>query len=212
MATEVLKKYASRCGAKNADALTCTKLRKHLATLTQLFNMSENDLEQLASFMGHTLGVHRSSYRLPDDVYQTSRISKLLLLMEEGKAGHFKGKKLDEIDLNLEEDLMNEDDQKIEDAILDYDSDEHIDPSPTTSHSTTPNIHSKIAKGKYRTLIPWTEEQKKVVMKFFNIHIKEKRPPRKAECCQLIMSNSELLANKDWLKIKVFIQNQYKKC
>ncbi|KAG5863593.1 hypothetical protein JTB14_005010 [Gonioctena quinquepunctata] len=59
---KVLRKYALLCGAKNPDSLTCTRLRKHLATLTQLFNMSENDMEQLASFMGHTLGIHRASY------------------------------------------------------------------------------------------------------------------------------------------------------
>ncbi|CAH1986997.1 unnamed protein product [Acanthoscelides obtectus] len=79
---KVLKKFALASGAKNPSAITATRLRKHLATLTQLFDMSENDLEQLASFMGHTIGVHRENYRLPNDVYQTAKISKLLLLME----------------------------------------------------------------------------------------------------------------------------------
>ncbi|CAH1106930.1 unnamed protein product [Psylliodes chrysocephalus] len=62
---------------------------------TQLCNMNENDMEQLASFMGHTLGIHRSSYRLPDDIYQIAKISKLLILMKKGEAGQFKGKTLD---------------------------------------------------------------------------------------------------------------------
>ncbi|CAG9829822.1 unnamed protein product [Diabrotica balteata] len=56
---KVLNRFANECGAHNPNALTSTKLRKHLATLTQLFCMTENDMEQLASFMGHTLGVHR---------------------------------------------------------------------------------------------------------------------------------------------------------
>ncbi|KAJ8942578.1 hypothetical protein NQ314_010034 [Rhamnusium bicolor] len=103
---KVIKKYALNCGATSPNAITCTRLRKHLATLTQLINLSESDMEQLASFMGHTLGIHRSSYRLPDDVFQTAKISKLLLLMEKGGAGKFKGKTLDEIDLNMDEDLM----------------------------------------------------------------------------------------------------------
>ncbi|KAJ8943729.1 hypothetical protein NQ314_009666 [Rhamnusium bicolor] len=105
---EVLRKYATLCGAKNPDTLTCTQLRKHLATLIQLFNMTENDIEQLASFTAHTLGIHRTSYRLPDDIYQTARISKLLLFMEKGKAGQFMCKSLDEINLNLEDDLMEQ--------------------------------------------------------------------------------------------------------
>lgn len=51
---KVLQKYANACGARNPKAITSTKLRKHLATLTQLFSMTENDMEQLANFMGHT--------------------------------------------------------------------------------------------------------------------------------------------------------------
>lgn len=54
---KVLKKHAERSGIKNPQAITSTRLRKHLATITQLFNMSESDIEQLASFMGHTVGV-----------------------------------------------------------------------------------------------------------------------------------------------------------
>lgn len=87
---KVLHKYANSCGAKNPSAITSTRLRNHLATLTQLFNMSENDIEQLSSFMGHTVGVHKGSYRLPDDVYQVAKISKLLVLMEEGQQENLK--------------------------------------------------------------------------------------------------------------------------
>lgn len=45
---------------------------------TQLFNLTENEIEQLTTFMGHNPGVHRTSYRLPNEIYQTSKISKLL--------------------------------------------------------------------------------------------------------------------------------------
>lgn len=103
---KVLSKYAQNSGAKNPGAITSTKLRKHLATLSQVLAMSDNDMEQLAGFMSHTLGVHKGSYRLPNDLYQTAKISKLLLLMEQGKAAEFKGKALTDIELDLEEDLM----------------------------------------------------------------------------------------------------------
>ncbi|KAK9876270.1 hypothetical protein WA026_012569 [Henosepilachna vigintioctopunctata] len=42
---KILKKYAARCGAKNPEGITCTKLRKHLATLSQIFNMMDSDLK-----------------------------------------------------------------------------------------------------------------------------------------------------------------------
>ncbi|XP_060525289.1 uncharacterized protein LOC132701425 [Cylas formicarius] len=91
---KVVAKYAKGCGAKNLEAITCTRLRKHLATLTQLFNRTENEIEQLSNFMGHTSN--------------TAKISKLLLLMEKGEAGVHKGKRLAEITIDLVENLSNE--------------------------------------------------------------------------------------------------------
>lgn len=87
---KVLNKHATKCGAKNPTSITSTRLRKHLATLSQLFSLSDTEIEQLATFMGHTVGMHRNSYRLPDDVFQTSKISKLLLIMEKGNANQYK--------------------------------------------------------------------------------------------------------------------------
>ncbi|KAG5877164.1 hypothetical protein JTB14_014485 [Gonioctena quinquepunctata] len=103
---KVLQKYARARGAKNPNAITCTRLRKHLVTFTQLFDMNGNGIEQLATFMGHTMGVHKNSYRLPDDIYQTAKISKLLIFMKDGREKYFKGKKLDEKELNLEKNLL----------------------------------------------------------------------------------------------------------
>ncbi|XP_044752036.1 uncharacterized protein LOC123311961 [Coccinella septempunctata] len=208
---KVLRKYAILSKAKNPDALTCTRLRKHLATLTQLFNMNENDMEQLASFMGHTLGIHRSSYRLPDDVYQTARISKLLILMEKGEAGQFKGKSLDDIDLNLEEDLV-EPENNIEERTRELsEENENDDTVEDISEITEKEEPQKKKKDGKRVLIPWTTAEKKVVLEYFKNHIRNERPPKRGECEDLISKNKEILKNRNWLKIKVFVQNQYKR-
>lgn len=63
-------------------------------------------MEQLVAFMGHTLGVHKGSYRLPDDIYQTAQISKLLILTENGQAGQFKGKEVDDVEIDWNEDPL----------------------------------------------------------------------------------------------------------
>lgn len=60
-----------------------------------------------------------------------------------------------------------------------------------------------------RVLIPWTKEQKKCVTTFFAEHIKSQKPPKKVECEELKALHPEVLSNKNWLKIKVFIQNIY---
>ncbi|KAG5896595.1 hypothetical protein JTB14_024404 [Gonioctena quinquepunctata] len=130
---KVLQSYARASGAKNPSSITCTKLRKHLAT-SQLFSLNETEIDQLATFMGHTIGVHKNSYRLPDDLHQTAKISKILLLLESGNLGEYKGKTLDEIDINLNEDLLDsinecsdEDDNGKDDSLIEHDMFLHDD-------------------------------------------------------------------------------------
>ncbi|XP_033725865.1 uncharacterized protein LOC117315678 isoform X3 [Pecten maximus] len=50
--------------------------------------------------MGHELAVHRKFYRLPEDVTELAKVSKLLLAVENGCASRFKGKYLDDIDMH----------------------------------------------------------------------------------------------------------------
>ena len=204
---KILKKHAIASGAKNPSAITATKLRKHLATLTQVISMSDNDIEQLASFMGHTVGVHKGSYRLPDDVFQTAKISKLLLLMESGEAAEYKGKALDEIDIDLDQNLL-----EITESDDEPNDPENYDLSVSDLNiSNNSTVSNKKVRTKPRKLIPWTEQQKKLVNTFFADHILNCRPPKKHECVQLKDRNPIILSNKDWLKIKVYVQNQYVK-
>ncbi|KAL4702579.1 hypothetical protein ACJJTC_016055 [Scirpophaga incertulas] len=179
---KVLEKYAIASRAKNPKAITTTRLRKHLATLTQMFNMKETDIEQLANFMGHTQAVHRQNYRLPDDVYQTAKLSKLLLLMESGNADCYKGKSLDDIDLDLEQDLLQDVDEGNDenDDIVEYEAiiptedpnemtvidDAHASTSNTSQFCDITNATDNKIKNK-QNLVPWTSEQKNIVTKFF---------------------------------------------
>lgn len=220
---KTLQKYVQACGAKNPKGITSTRLRKHLATLTQMFNMSEGDIEQLSTFMGHTTGIHKKSYRLPDDVYQTAKIAKILILMENGKAANFKGKSLDEIEVNMDENLFETTENVNNQSEDEDDDEEQVDDIETTyqndlnkvkfvesmeKEKQNVQVNKKIAKK--RTLIPWSNEQKKIVTMHFKTNIKEKRPPKRVECEEL-KQKYPILDNKSWEKIKVFIQNIYKK-
>ena len=100
--SDCLRKFAKDSGAEHPEHLTSTKLRKHIATMAQVLNLRENELDLLAGFMGHNLDVHRNFYRLPENTLQVAKISKLLLLMEKGKLQEFKGCNLDEINVDLD--------------------------------------------------------------------------------------------------------------
>ncbi|KAJ8018642.1 hypothetical protein HOLleu_43267 [Holothuria leucospilota] len=60
-----IRSYGNSCGAQNPETLTATNLRKHLATMIQLLNLKETELEQLANHMGHDITVHRQYYSFP---------------------------------------------------------------------------------------------------------------------------------------------------
>ncbi|KAG5861428.1 hypothetical protein JTB14_028048 [Gonioctena quinquepunctata] len=75
----LLKKYANLAGCEFVDSITSTRLRKHIATMTQLLNLKDHELDSLAKFMGHDIRVHREYNRLSDETTQLAEISKLLI-------------------------------------------------------------------------------------------------------------------------------------
>jgi len=102
--SDALRNSAKLCGAKNPLSLRSTNLRKHVATLSQVLNLKENELDMLAQYMGHDIRVHRQFYRLPNDVLQTSKLAKRFLLMDSGQLPSQKGKSLDELIVDVSPD------------------------------------------------------------------------------------------------------------
>lgn len=47
--SDCFRKFANQCGAKNPEALTSTRLRKQVATLSTVLNLKENEMDQLAT-------------------------------------------------------------------------------------------------------------------------------------------------------------------
>ncbi|XP_063908932.1 uncharacterized protein LOC135126741 [Zophobas morio] len=206
--TKAIYKHVRLAGVKNPAALTSTKLRKHLATMSQVINLSEQDLEQLANFMGHTSEIHKTYYRLPSDVYQMAKVSKLLLLNEKGEASKYKGQRLDDININL--DIVEESDGDSEgDDFNEQNIRGEIDKNNKEPTSSKKNSMYVSQTKKKRTLEPWTDSQKEVVLSYFKTHLKKKIPPKKNECLHLKSEHPDLFSNKSWEKMKIFVVNKY---
>ena len=86
-------------GLKSPDRFGSTQLRKYCATVTQVADLSDNDLRWLADHLGHNLDVHREFYRLRDSTIELAKVSRLLLAMDEGNASKLTGNKLSEINI-----------------------------------------------------------------------------------------------------------------
>jgi len=82
------------------EAVTSTRLRKYVATVSQILDLQENELDWLARHLGHDIRVHREYYRLHDSTIELAKVGKLLYTVDEGKTTQWAGKSLDEIDLN----------------------------------------------------------------------------------------------------------------
>ena len=99
--SDCLRKFSRECGAKNANTLTSTKLRKHIATMSQMLSLREHELDLLATFMGHDIRTHREFYRLPEETLQVAKVSKLLLAMENGQVASLQGRNFDDVDVDV---------------------------------------------------------------------------------------------------------------
>lgn len=98
--SDVVRQITQSCGAKQPEALCSTKLRKHMATMSKILNLKDNEMDNLADFLGHDIRVHREYYRLPEGTLQLAKISKVLMAMERGQLSDFKGRNLDEINID----------------------------------------------------------------------------------------------------------------
>lgn len=216
--TKVIHKYVSKCNLERPTSITATRLRKHLATITQLLQFSDSDMEQLSKFMGHTLKTHCGFYRMSDKIYQTAKVSKLLLLMMDGGAEEFKGKSLDEIQIDLnpiydkETSLLENDTENSigdrEKCLLINDTAPNIVENNKKMTSKS-NKNDKKNKMKVTERVAWTKQQKTIIKEDFSQNIKDKKPPKQQEIIKFVQKYPLLFGNKKWTSIKAVVYNMY---
>ncbi|XP_067215627.1 uncharacterized protein [Linepithema humile] len=74
----LLRTFSEDCGAKLPSSLRGTQLRKHIATCCITLNLSEDQVTDLANFMGHDKNIHKSHYRQPIPELEIIRITQFL--------------------------------------------------------------------------------------------------------------------------------------
>ncbi|KAK1876610.1 Flotillin-like protein 6, partial [Dissostichus eleginoides] len=92
--SDAIRRIAKECGAKHPETLSSTK---HISTLSTVLNLKDNEMDILANFLGHDIHVHRQYYRLPEGTLQLAKVSKVLLVLEQGRLSDFKGMSLDQM-------------------------------------------------------------------------------------------------------------------
>jgi len=101
-ACDCLKRFTKECEPplSNPQYVTSTKLRKYIATISQVLALKETEVDWLARHLGHDIKVHRECYRLHESTIEIAKVSKLLLAVDSGCAGCWAGKSLSDINID----------------------------------------------------------------------------------------------------------------
>ncbi|KAI4468041.1 hypothetical protein MML48_2g00008999 [Holotrichia oblita] len=202
--TNIMRKLAQNCGVERPSLLTSTRFRKHIATTLQLMNMEEYEMEQTATFMGHTKKTHLSilNFRLPQDIFQTAKVAKILLLLEKENNNVItspfpqsdKNPWYDEEEINLNLDKERLDQKRKREQIN------------KKSLINKLNVFQNLQSVRHR----WTATEKRLVINYFKSHISKKLAPNKHECEQLIGKHKDIFGGVNWVLIKTLVYNSYR--
>ncbi|KAG5867371.1 hypothetical protein JTB14_008487 [Gonioctena quinquepunctata] len=96
---DCVKKWCTEAQLPSPELITGTKLRKYIATVCQVFDLTENEQDWLARHLGHDIRVHREFYRLQENAVELTEVSRLLLAVDQGKAQTFSGMKSKDISI-----------------------------------------------------------------------------------------------------------------
>ncbi|KAF5304401.1 hypothetical protein FQR65_LT18870 [Abscondita terminalis] len=111
---DCLKKWCNEAELNSPDLITSTELRKYVATVCQIFNLNDNEYDWLARHLGHDIRVHRQFYRLQENAVELTKVSRLLMAVDQGEAHKFAGKELKDIHLTDLEGINVEDQNREE--------------------------------------------------------------------------------------------------
>ncbi|XP_036416266.1 uncharacterized protein LOC118800194 [Colossoma macropomum] len=146
--SDVIRQIARSCGANHPEALSSTKLRKHVATVSKSLNLKDNEMDDLADFLGHDIRVHRQFYRLPEGTLQLAKISKVLMALERGQLSEFKGRNLDEINVDQQEKMAMDSDASDTEDEEDMTGKDAMPPSSPPSSSLSSGEKKKSTAGR----------------------------------------------------------------
>lgn len=77
-AYRIMLRFAKESGTEFPNTLRGTTLRKHIATMGIILNLTDNQITDLANFMGHHEKIHKEIYRRPVIVKDITEVSQLL--------------------------------------------------------------------------------------------------------------------------------------
>ncbi|XP_052443599.1 uncharacterized protein LOC127985606 [Carassius gibelio] len=164
--------------------------------MSKILNLNENEADQLADFLGHDIRIHRQYYRLPEGTLQLAKMSKVLMAMEKGTLSDYKGKKLDDIEIDPNEQLEAQGDSMSSDE--EDSSDLSQTPAPVQTDQPVQSEQAVSQEDQGSSNAPkkkWEDSEVKAVERHMMSFIKTCKVPGKQEC---IHAEPEALKQRTW--------------
>ncbi|XP_035766010.1 uncharacterized protein LOC118454610 [Neolamprologus brichardi] len=177
-----------------------------MATMSKILNLKDNEMDNLADFLGHDIRVHREYYRLPEGTLQLAKISKVLMAMERGQLSDFKGRNLDEINIDPQENVAVDSDASNSE---DEENTSVTDAASSAALSSASLLSTKSSGASQTTRRKWTEAEIKAVEKTLMEYISSGKVPGKAaECLKCIETSPLALKERRWEGVKFYVKNR----
>ncbi|KAF5305361.1 hypothetical protein FQR65_LT18706 [Abscondita terminalis] len=219
----LLRKYAHLCGAKNPNLLRATQLRKHIATECALNDLADNEIRDVANFMGHAIDIHNNIYRRPvakRDIIQMSQILEKI----QGDYSHPTDENPSDVnfkDASNSSSFTNETSlvtdqnasvgqtskESIESEIDDVSSD-----SDYEDHMSIKKKKREHVKGLKRVCgfkTPWKMHEQKIVIDVFGEYINQSRIPTMEDILEKLPSLNDL--KRSPTSVRAWIHNEVKR-
>lgn len=225
--SDCLREFSKLCGAERPKVLTSARLRKKAANLSTVLNMTDTEMGQLSSFLGHHVRICREFSRLPQKTLQLAKISKLLTAFEEGRLAEFHGKTLDEIGIDPDEKVESVEEngnteEELSSSAVGETSEvapsppEHIPPphkkqkpsSEKMSSGTSAVSSSGKGKNQKKKKKRWQPTEVQAVERHLQRFITAGVVPSKRDCDRCLDAEPEALINRDWRNVKFYVYNR----
>jgi len=195
-AWQALNRLVKGADLEFPEFVTSTKLRKYLATSSQILAMDKHEREWLANHLSHSVAVHDHYYRLPSNAVELAKISKLLLITERGNLHQHQGQSIA---------ALNVDNLDIEDPDQQQDEEEHQEQESDEDEKPPAGIEEEEDETPRRLRRQLPEGTRKEILQYFEASISAKKPPNQAECKKYLEEHQSTL---EWTRVKAVINSR----
>ncbi|XP_052255303.1 uncharacterized protein LOC127861006 [Dreissena polymorpha] len=107
-----LKEIVHKCPLlKSPEIIITTTLRRYTATVSQILDMTSKEFRLLAKHLGHDVKTHKEYYQLSSATLELSKVSRILMAVENGKVNEWKDRPMS--DISLDELPLAEDEEDV---------------------------------------------------------------------------------------------------